>query len=319
MRRGISRDGHQLYPAFPYIHYASITEREITATYAYLMSREPVYSVVPNNQLMFPLGFRPLISFWNTIYLDKERTHSDPTQSAEWNRGRALVDGLGHCSACHTPLNLIGGERSGRALDGGVIDGWDAYPLNKLLHGTSPWTQKELVTYLRTGLSSEHGAAAGPMFAVTQELSMVPEEDVRAIAKYIMAIQRPPPSAAILVSKPDAGDIASVARGATLFAGACAACHDAASPMQMIAHRPSLASSSAVSANSPRNTIQMILEGMPWHAPKAGPYMPRFADQLTNTQIADLANYLRATQTTRPPWSEVTEIVAEVRKENGAR
>ena len=102
-----------------------------------------------------------------------------------------LVDGLGHCASCHSPLNAIGGEQRGRAFDGGIVDGWEAPPLNTLGQAARPWTQAQLVTYLRTGRASEHGAAAGPMLPVTRDLATVPAEDVEAIAAYILSIQKP--------------------------------------------------------------------------------------------------------------------------------
>lgn len=147
VRHGISRDGHQLYPAFPYIHFTRMSDHDISAAYAYLMSRDAVHATTPDNKLIFPLNFRPLVAFWNVLFLRAGEHTADPTKDAEWNRGRLLVDGLGHCASCHSPLNPIGGEKLGRAFDGGVVDGWEAPPLNALASAVKPWTQDQLVQH----------------------------------------------------------------------------------------------------------------------------------------------------------------------------
>src|SRR6185437_4100796 len=110
LRSGIARDGHQLYPAFPYIHFTRMSDHDLVAAYAYLMTREPVRASAPANKLIFPLNFRPPVAFWNILYLRKGEYEPDATQSAQWNRGKLIVDGLGHCASCHSPLNAIGGQ-----------------------------------------------------------------------------------------------------------------------------------------------------------------------------------------------------------------
>jgi len=321
LRRGISRDGHQLYPAFPYIHFTRMSEHDVRAAYAYLMSRDPVKASAPDNKLIFPLNFRPLVAFWNVMFLRPGERATDASQSVEWNRGHLLVDGLGHCASCHSPLNVIGGEKSGQAFDGSVVDGWDAPPLNQLSNAVRPWTKEQLVTYLRTGRASDHGAAAGPMLPVTRDLATVPEEDVQAIATYILSIQNPI-SAAIEKTPTDAAQdaaSASAQRGAILFTASCAACHGGGSPMQTIGTRPSLAFSTAINAQTPRNAIQMMLGGIPWHGEDAINYMPPFDDAFSDEQLADLATYLRATYSKQVQWASVDDTVSKVRKENEAR
>ncbi|QCP53644.1 c-type cytochrome [Trinickia violacea] len=320
LRRGISRDGHQLYPAFPYIHFTRISDHDIAAAYAYLMTREPVDASAPANDLIFPLNFRPPVAFWNILFLRKGEYQPDTTQSAQWNRGKLLVDGLGHCASCHSPLNAIGGEQAGKAFDGGIVDGWEAPPLNALGNAVHPWTQAQLVTYLRTGRASEHGAAAGPMLPVTRDLATVPVEDVEAITSYILSIQKPgtaAPSAMTAV----AGKTMTPgeARGSALFQASCAQCHGPASPMQAIGERPTLAFSTAVNADTPRNAIQMMSNGIGWHGEDTLNYMPSFIDQYDDQQIADLAAYIRGAYSNRPAWSDVEAMAAKLRKEDSAR
>jgi mono/diheme cytochrome c family protein len=315
LRDGVSRDGHILYPAFPYIHFTRMSDRDISAAYAYLMTRDAVEATTPDNKLIFPLNFRPLVAFWNVMFLRPGEHTADAAHDEQWNRGRMLVDGLGHCASCHTPLNVIGGEKLNRAFDGGVVDGWDAPPLNQLGNAVKPWTHEQLVTYLRTGRASEHGAAAGPMLPVTRDLATVPVADVEAIATYILSIQKPQQAYAPRSATNDE----SAQRGAVIFNGSCASCHGTGSPMQTVGGRPTLAFSTSVNAGTPRNAIQMMAYGVPWHGEEGINYMPAFGQVFNDSQLADLATYLRANYSQRASWSDVEETVTKIRKENDAR
>jgi mono/diheme cytochrome c family protein len=319
IRYGVARDGHLLYPAFPYIHFTRMSDNDISAAYAYLMTRKPVKATAPANELIFPLNFRPLLAFWNVLFLHPGAEVADASKDAQWNRGKLLVDGLGHCASCHSPLNLIGGEKLGHAFDGGVVDGWEAPALNALDAAPKPWTQAQLVTYLRTGRASEHGAAAGPMLPVTRDLATVPEADVQAIATYILSIQKPQPTPTADAPVPTAALPPEAKRGAELFAASCAQCHGPHSPMQSIGERPTLAFSTAVNAATPRNAIQMILNGISWHGENSINYMPAFSQVYSDQQIADLTSYIRAAYSQRAPWKDVEQSVATVRKENDPR
>lgn len=327
MRKGVARDGHLLYPVFPYTHFQYMNDADLAFVYAYLMRRDPVQAVTPPNKLMFPLQFRPLIAGWNMLYLRPENKPdaadaTDATQSVDWQRGRYLVNGVAHCAACHTPLNKLGAERRGLAFAGGFIEGWDAPALTKLLHAPTPWTQQQLVQYLRTGLADQHGAAAGPMLPVTHSLADASEADVNAIATYLMSLQEAAPavlsvpqsitpSAATLAGHPE------LQSGATLYAAACASCHSASAPMSTLGGRPSLAQSTALNADHPRNTIRIILDGIQWEGSKSAHYMPAFSDMLTDAQIADIANYTRITAGQRAPWPALdAAAVAKIRKES---
>jgi mono/diheme cytochrome c family protein len=332
MHAGVSRDGHLLYPAFPYPHFTRMTDDDLGALYAYLMARTPVQAPAKANQLIFPLGFRPFVAGWNLLFLEKGPLPAPATaqsdQSDEWLRGRYLVEGAAHCAACHTPMNLLGAEKGSRPFAGNLIDGWEAPALTALVHAPTPWTQEQLVSYLRTGLASEHGAAAGPMLPVTQHLGEVPESDVRAIASYIMGFQppsdAPAPQPAPQPEKTAASDsVAATAApagqrvdaGAALFNGSCAGCHGGAAPMRTIGDRPSLGLSTAVNADSARNAIHLVLGGNPWGGSASAHYMPPFADVLSDEQIAEVLRYVRSRYTQRPAWPELQNEVANIRKE----
>ena len=185
MREGIHRDGRQLYPAFPYTHFARTTDADLQALYAYLMAQTPVRAENRKPALMFPFNWRPLMAGWNALFHRAEVFEADTRQSAEWNRGAYLVEGLGHCSACHSPRNALGAEKASAYLAGGFAEGWEAPPLTSLSHAPIPWSEDELFAYLRSGESRFHGVAAGPMAPVVKELAALPDPDIRAMAVYL--------------------------------------------------------------------------------------------------------------------------------------
>ena len=127
MREGVDREGRHLYPAFPYDHFDIASDADLSALYAFLMTREPVIANEPENDLVFPLSWRPLLAGWKLLFLRPRVFQADGTKSAEWNRGAYLVEGIGHCGACHTPRNALGAVQLDRAYSGGRAEGWDAH------------------------------------------------------------------------------------------------------------------------------------------------------------------------------------------------
>ncbi len=332
MRHGVSRDGHFLYPAFPYVHYSKMSDGDISDVYAYLMSVDPVSARAPENHMMFPMNFRPLVSFWNLLFLRDDRLTDLPDRSAQWNRGRYLVEGAGHCSSCHTPLNFIGGEKGSEHLGGGLVDGWNAPALTGMAQRSNPWTAEQLVTYLRAGVAGHHGAAAGPMLPVSLSLAQLPEADAEAIADYILSLDSntPPPgpdcaaTSAAPASTATSGTASHVsahesAEGEALFAGACAGCHGGGAPMRTIDGRPGLSVVSAATASDPRNLIKTILEGIPMSARAPSHYMPPFADTLDDAHIAALAGYLRSQACAATPWRDLQQTVNTLRHEGQSK
>ncbi len=321
MRQGISRDGHHLYPAFPYPHFTRVADADMQALYAYLMAQPAVRSTPPKTALPFPLNLRPLMAGWNALFLRQGELQPEPAQSAEWNRGRTLVEGLGHCSACHTPRNALGAEKAGDAarLAGGWAEGWEAPALTALSRAPVPWDAGELYQYLRTGYSRLHGPAGGPMAPVVAELSALPDTDIRAMATYLASLNPPDPGADIRTAQAEsvsASTVESVAASpaARLYDGACAVCHEGGERPDLFGIRPSLAFNSNLHSDRPDNLIRVILDGAA--GPAAGQHgaMPAFRDTLTDRQLADLVAYLRGRFAPgRPAWQDVGETVRRLR------
>ena len=126
LHQGIAADGHHLYPAFPYIYFTRISRSDSDALFAYLKSLKPVHQPATPNRLLFPFNIRAVMMIWNWLYLDDKRFQPDPRRSASWNRGNFIVNGLGHCAACHTPKNILFGDKTSRALTGATLEHWYA-------------------------------------------------------------------------------------------------------------------------------------------------------------------------------------------------
>lgn len=324
MHYGVDRAGGFLYPAFPYNHFTHVTDEDVDAIYAFLMTREATRAVTPTTHLPFPLNIRPVVAGWNLLYLDHGPVPADPARDAAWNRGAYLVEGLGHCAACHSPHNFLGAEVASNKFGGGVADGWEGPALTAAASPAAiTWTPDALYRFLRHGLDDQHAASAGPMGAVSHDLSGVPESDVRAMAAYIASFSGPPDPAreqdvAARVATAQVPPMALQAtEGAAIFAGACAGCHGSGAPM-MLNGRPSLALGSSVTAATPRNATQILLGGLQPQPGERGPWMPGFAGSLTDAQVAAVLTYLRVRFTDQPAWDGLADSVHSIRQDRSS-
>jgi mono/diheme cytochrome c family protein len=326
MREGVSRDGHNLYPAFPYDHMTKMRDDDIKAVYAFIMARQPVHATKPENNLEFPFNQRALAGAWRLLFLVRGVYEPDRTKSEEWNRGAYLVEGLAHCGACHTPRNLLGAERNDEPYAGGESEGWIAPALNGASPAAVPWTAERLYSYFREGQDALHGVAAGPMAPVVRNLRGVPDTDVRAIALYVADLAGAPSperqreaerivarTRGQTVERSAARQPAASGEGAQIYAGACAQCHGDAGRMPT---NPALnlALSTAVRASEPANLVRIVLDGIHPAQGSAGPLMPGFGTALTDGQITALADFVRANFSDRGPWSNTEDAVRRARQ-----
>jgi nicotinate dehydrogenase subunit B len=318
MREGIHRDGRHLYPAFPYTHFARATDADLQALYAYLMAQPPVRATAPKNDLTFPFNLRPLLAGWNALFHRTEAFKPDVARSEAWNRGAYLVEGLGHCSACHSPRDVLGAEISNAYLAGGLAEGWEAPPLTSLSSAPIPWNEDELYAYLRNGESRFHGVAAGPMAPIVKELATLPDQDIRAMAVYLASFNDGIDQATqqALKAKLEASTRVTVASsaGARLYQGACAVCHEVGG-LPLFGSRPSLSLNSNLHSSKPDNLIQVILHGIAKPSSSDLGYMPAFKDSMNDAQIAELVAYLRRQfAPDRPAWTDVPSAIGRIRQ-----
>jgi len=321
MRSGVNRDGQHLYPTFPYDHFTNVTDADDQALYAYLMTRQPVRAPARENELSFPLDQRFVIAGWKLLFLRHGTYQPDSTQSAEWNRGAYLVEGLAHCGSCHTPRNALGAERASAQFAGGDVDNWHAYAINAQSPAPVPWDADALLAYLRDGWHPDHGVARGPMAQVVSNLSSAPQDDIRAIATYMAGVfgtptpDRKRQGEAVLaqVKSPAVVQASKInPAGAAIYAAACATCHetDRSPPYGGV----NLALSTAIASPDPRNVANIVLSGVRPVEGERSPIMPGFAASMNDGQISALLNYLRARFSNQPGWTGVEKTVEDARR-----
>jgi mono/diheme cytochrome c family protein len=314
LRRGLRRDGANLYPAMPYTAYAMFSDHDIDALYAYFLKGvAPVDIAPPPTRLPFPMNIRLSMKAWNLIFFRNRSFQSDPAQSAAWNRGRYLVDGAAHCSTCHTPRGFLMEERSRLAFAGGQVGAWYAPNITSdKTRGIGAWPKPILIGYLRDGVAPNARAAGTMGEAVEHSFQYLTPGDLDAIATYIETV---PPAgkaeASDRFSKGQPGstlasirglvsaDTDAATRGAVLFQGNCGACHAPLGQGGKDGYFPALFHNSTTgAANS--NLVATILNGVNRTTAKGQVFMPGFggrpsdADQLSNHDIALIATYVRA-------------------------
>ena len=288
MRNGVSRHG-SLYPVFPYANFALLTDADLDALFAYLSSLPPSGNPTPANRLEFPASWRTALVGWRMLHYRPADPDFGSRQPAQWQRGRYLVDGLGHCAMCHSARGDMGALPPAGYLAGETIPGlgWYAPPLDQ--HQLARYSERELADYLRHG-SSPHGDAYGPMAEVVYaSLRHLRDDDALAMAAFLKSVPAHPRTA---VSSADA---ARDGEGEALYERHCADCHgsDGRGKPQRY---PPLVDAVAVTAPDPVNAVRLILYGAmaPTTAGNPRPHtMPPFVQSMTSAEIAAVTNYIR--------------------------
>ena len=316
MHEGVSRDGSHLFPAFPYDHFTKISDDDVKAIYAYMMTRPPVRAEAPANTIPFPLNIRLLQEGWKILFFRSGRYRPDASKSAEWNRGAYLAESLSHCGGCHTPRNQFGAEDKKRHFAGGEAEGWVSYAISASSPAPTPWDKEALVFFLRHGWHEKHGVSRGPMAEVTGNLAGLPENDINAIAAYVASEMGEPETRPEAVQAAGAVTITAAARndeaqGAQIYQAACATCHESGRPLPF--GGLDFRFSTAVNSPTPQNIVNVTLFGLPPADGEASPVMPAFRATLSDRQIANLLAYMRRHFSSKPAWDRVAEMVRKTR------
>lgn len=310
LHNGKSKDGSFLYPAFPYTNYTRVTRADSDALYAYFRTLEPVQRPNREHELRFPYNQRLLLAVWRALYFRPEIYQPEAVQSMEWNRGAYLVQGLGHCSACHAERNALGASSDKAGLAGGMIPvlDWYASPLNSNTEtGLGEWEIGHIADLLKTGVSPR-GAVAGPMAEVVgKSLQHLSDGDIHSMAVYLKSLpQTGTPS------QPQASRVSAQASenmlkaGARLYEKHCAECHQADGQGMPTAYPP-LAGNRSLAAGSAVNPIRLVLNGAypPSTAGNPRPFgMPPFAHVLNDEEVAAVISYIRSA------WGNRAELVS---------
>jgi mono/diheme cytochrome c family protein len=300
LHEGKSRDGSVLYPAMPYASYTKVTRADSDAIYAYLQSTPPIHQPNRPHEMRFPYNQRKLLLGWRTLFFRQGEYKPDPAQSVEWNRGAYLVEGLGHCTMCHTAINALGGNSKSKEFQGGLIPVQDWYAPSLTSNkeaGLGDWSIDDIVGLLHAGVSNR-GAVYGPMAEVVYDsFQYLSEDDVRAVAVYLKAL--PAHLGEVVTSTPDAA--ATEAKnnlsplGQKIYDAQCALCH-ANSGQGKPPNFPPLANNQSIQMTSSVNPIRMVLNGgyAPGTIKNPTPYgMPPFAQLLSDVEIAAVVTYIR--------------------------
>lgn len=287
IKEGMAPGGKRLYPAMPYPYYARMRDGDVAALWSYIKTIKPVRNSVNVNQLNFPFNLRILMAGWNALFFRPAPLTPDPGKSAAWNRGRYIVEGAGHCGACHAPKNMFGADKP--VLSGASLQGWWAPDLTSApMSGLKAWGESDIVTYLSTG-GNGHAVASGPMAeAVENSSSLMESGDLQAVAVYLKSL---PASGG---NGGGAGLSAQMTAGAGVYRMNCAACHGLDGKGSAIF--PPLAGNAEVMQSSAESSARAVLAGIHGASTAKAPTgqgMPSFAWKLGDGDVANVLTYIR--------------------------
>lgn len=300
LRDGIAPGGRNLYPAMPYVFTHITRPDDIDALYAYFMSIEPMAVANVANTGVFQLPVRPFMNFWNLLNFPDRQPPNQSNRSDQWLRGAYLVEGLGHCAACHTPQNFMMGTNFSRPLQGGEINGVMVPDITAENLSRRGFDVASLNQYLSTGVSPQ-GTAYADMYTVVHfSTSAMQTSDVEAISTYLLTgsdgeIAPAAPKPSPIATTSETGESGQVV-GRYTYASTCAGCHGMQGEgIPNVA--PAMYGNSTLASESPHNLLRVILNGVPTQVFGGGQRMyamPGFAHDLTDEEIAKLATWVRA-------------------------
>ena len=311
LRFGVAPDSSRYYPAFPYPYFTKFTRGDILAVRAYLSTLTPFRNEEPPPALRFPLNFRVVMRVWNYLFFKPGILEPDQQKDIDWNRGRYLVEGAGHCGACHTPKNMFGADRRGQAFAGGRVGDWFAPRLDGAARsGLKSWSVDDIVEYLQSGRNARSHADGLMAEVVVNSTSKISDGDARAIAVYLKSLPAGPPEPQVILPPED-----RMKSGEAMYEHACVACHekDGSSAPRIY---PPLPGNALLQSVDPTSTLRIILDGAQTvttpRAPNKGS-MPAYAKQWTDQQIADVTNYIRNSWGNAAPLVTADQV-AQARK-----
>lgn len=306
VRRGVRPDGVHLYPAMPYPSYMVVSDEDIEALYAYFMSGvQPVAKANQPTTMPWPLSLRWPLAYWQLAFAQPRKFEPDTTQTASIQRGAYLVEGLGHCGACHTPRGLgfeekvLRNDGAGLFLSGSVLEGWYAKNLRTEGRGLVTWTAEDIVQFLKTGRTDRSAAFGSMADVVAHSTQYLTDSDLQAIADYLKHLPARPGEPQQWQPLPDTTTAALRngvydEKGSLLYVEHCATCHrlDGRGAPRIF---PALSGNSIVFAQDPSSLIQVTMAGgkMPTTPHDRMTFaMPGFA-HLSDSDLADVLTFIR--------------------------
>ncbi len=325
LRQGVAKDGHRLYPAMPYPSYAKLTDADVAALYDFFMKQVPaVHQANKPDEIPSHLNIRWPLAIWNLLFTSSGSYVAKSGHDAAWNCGAYLVQGLGHCGACHTPRGVAWQEKAlddsgADYLSGALLDAWYAPDLRgDARTGLGSWSKDDLVDFLKAGHNRGETAFGSMIDVVNNSTPYLSDSDLNAIAVYLKSL--PATSSQQPVAYNDATTAAlrsghASQAGATVYTGTCANCHglDAKGFSPYI---PALAGNPIVLDDDPSSLINLVLNGSNPLVVKGTPdayRMPQFRLQYSDQQIADVVTFIRNGWGNQAPAVTADEV-AKLRK-----
>ncbi len=340
VRHGVAKDGHSLYPAMPYTAYAKVSPDDVKALYAYFMHGvEPVSQANKDTDIVWPLSMRWPLGIWRWMFSpDPVEAAAAPASApadagqAEVLRGKYLVEGLGHCSTCHTPRGVALQEKAltdtdgAEFLSGGVVEGWLAKNLRgDATDGLGSWSKEDIVAFLKGGMNKHSATFGGMSQVVVDSTQHLNDADLNAIAAYLKTLSPVNKDATQALAYDETASVAfrsgkTNSEGALDFLNNCAACHRTTGKGYEQTF-PQLALSSTVNSEDPTSLIHIVLKGAQLPGTTAAPTqygMPAFDWRLTDKEVASVLTFVRSNWGNKAP-AVTADQVAKVREEVGAK
>jgi mono/diheme cytochrome c family protein len=325
VRRGIAKDGHRLYPAMPYPSYAKLTDADVAALYDFFMKQvPPVHEANLKSEISWPLNMRWPLAIWDTLFTTSGSYVNKSGHDAAWNRGAYLVQGLGHCGACHSARGFAWQEKalddSGpNYLSGAELDAWYAPDLRgDPRTGLGSWSKDDIVEFLKHGHNRAATAFGSMIDVINNSTPYLSDADLNAIADYLKSLPVASPKPAVAYNEGTTADLRNgraKAPGAAVYTGTCANCHgfDAKG---FAPYMPPLAGNPVVLDENPSSLINLVLNGSNPLVVKGAPdsyRMPQFRLQYSDQEIADVLTFIRNGWGNKAPPVTAAQV-AELRK-----
>ncbi len=314
LHHGKSKNGRLLYPAFPYPNYTKVTRADSDAMFAYLQTLPAVDQANRQHALRMPYSTQPVLAIWRALYFRPGVYQAEANRSAEWNRGAYLVQGLGHCNACHTSRDVLGGSDEQEDLAGGMMpmSNWYASSLTSdSKAGLGNWEKQHIADLLKTGVS-ERAAVFGPMSEVVyKSLQYLNDSDMQAMAEYLKSLPQStisPPSGDAVLNKAQQDFVMDW--GGKLYGKHCAGCHGEKGQGRAPAYLP-FADRHSLSMSSAVNSIRIVMNGgyPPGTAGNPRPFgMPPFRSMLSDEEVAAVVSYIRNAWGNQAGWVTPDEV-----------
>ncbi len=314
VQKGVSPHGN-LYPAMPYSAYQKISPADMKALYAFFMQTKPVAQKNRENDVMFPANIRFGLKFWNWLEVKDSPFKATPGKSEAWNRGKYLIEGLGHCGECHTPRNFLMGSETDKALQGNVVDGVNAPNITAQRLKEEGWDAKQLTDFFATGKSAK-GTAFGEMFIVEKHsLTQLSKADIDAMVTYLLdgdtAIRNRKIPLAFTAEQ-------QAMPGYGTYMAKCSGCHgNRGEGIPNLA--PPLQGNATIANPNIYNTVEVIMNGISsqrYDRNQAYYAMPSYPKMDSKT-MADLITFLHQAmtdQTSKVTQQQVESVMQKVNK-----